>query len=52
MYGNDIVCRIVSYQVKLIHVQVQETFFLGQEFVNLEKTKKWDQEKLIPCQHS
>ncbi len=43
MYGNDIVCRIVSYQVKLIDVQVQETFLLSQEFVNLKKTKKWDQ---------
>jgi hypothetical protein len=48
MYGNDIVCRIVSYQVKLIDVQVQETFLLSQEFVNLEKTKI----NLIPCQHS
>ncbi len=45
---NDIACRIVSYQVKLINVQVQETFLLSQEFVNLEKTKI----NLIPCQHS
>ncbi len=42
MLCNDIVCRIVSYQVKFIDVQVQETFLLSQEFVNLEKTKKWD----------
>ena len=52
MLCNDNVRRIVSYQVKLIDVQVQETFLLSQEFVNLKKTKKWDKKKFIPCQHS